>query len=209
MVSKFKYLEEEQAQAETVRVLLKGGVVIIPSDTLYSLSSSISSAEGYRRILELKDCGSERSFLLLADSISMVRRYICSWGCAEEDRLAQIWPAALTAILPAGSECPKWAGSSVAFRIPDYQPVLNVLAEIGEPILSTSVNISGQAPLHRIEEINKIFGKKVDLVIAGKEPAQDLPSTIVDFTRSKPHLVRQGSYPWEDGLGKPSNSRFL
>lgn len=196
MGTKLHYFEDRTVQSKVTSILKNEGVVIVPTDTLYGLSTAISSKTGYQRILEIKQCGGERNFLLLASSSDMVDRFICSWGCATKEQLASIWPAALTAIFPSGSECPFWAGDSIAFRVPDYEPVLNMIDQLGEPILSTSVNVKENAPLHRIEVIREQFGGSVDFIAESKTAKQDLPSTIVDFTRSEPHVVRQGSYPW-------------
>ncbi len=205
MGKKRKYLEDEAVQHETIEMLKHGGVVVIPTDTLYGLSAAISSAEGYNRILRIKQCSGLKNFLMLASSIAMVERFIRSWGCAAKKDLEEIWPAPLTAIFPSGAACPPWAGDSIAFRVPDYEPIRNVIAGLGEPILSTSVNLSGQAPLHGIDVIERTFGAGIDLMAASRMTTQDLPSTIVDFTRSAPHVIRQGSYPWRSGPGNPSN----
>jgi tRNA threonylcarbamoyl adenosine modification protein (Sua5/YciO/YrdC/YwlC family) len=191
-----RFFEDAAVQKEAVKILRRGGVVIIPTDTLYGLSATLTSDAGYKRILDIKECDGDRNFLLLASSIDMVDRFICSWGCASKEQLADIWPAPLTGIFPSGSNCPSWAGESIAFRVPDYDPVRRVIEKVGEPILSTSVNAKGNSPLHRYDVIEEQFGSSVDLIAECQITRQDLPSTIVDFSRSKPHLVRQGSYPW-------------
>lgn len=201
------YLEDNAAQERIAAVLERDGIVIVPTDTLYGLSAAVSSNDGYRRILEIKQCDGERNFLLLASSIDMVDRFVCSWGCASREQLASIWPAALTGIFPSGDRCPPWAGESIAFRVPDYPPVAEMIEKLGMPILSTSVNVKGNAPLHRIEVIRERFEAHVDLIAEARSPKQDLPSTIVDFTRAKPFVVRQGSYPWpSSGAENPSKS---
>jgi L-threonylcarbamoyladenylate synthase len=190
------YIDERPVRRRVYKILAGGGVVVLPTDTLYGLSSRLSSREGYERIIELKMCGGERNFLLLADSVEMVSGFVASWGCSSREELEEIWPAPLTAILPAGGRCPDWAGDTIALRIPDFEPLREIIGELGEPIISTSANLSGRPPLHTPEEIMKLFGKKVDLIVARKRATQDLPSTIVDFTKAKPHLIRVGSYPW-------------
>lgn len=197
MGNKPNYLESKTVQSKAAAILKRGGVVILPTDTLYGLSTTISSEKGYKRILDIKKCGGERNFLLLASSIEMVDRYVCSWGCTTREQLESIWPAALTAIFPSGPDCPHWAGESIAFRMPDYEPILNVIEQVGEPILSTSVNEKANAPLHRIELIREKFESSVDFIAESKTAKQDLPSTIVDFTHPEPYVVREGSYSWK------------
>jgi len=195
------YLEKERDRRKAARTLAGGGVVVLPTDTLYGLSAAVSSDEAYRRILALKRCGENRRFLLLASSADMVERYVSSWGCTSREVLARLWPAPLTAILPAGQACPDWTGATVAFRVPDLEPLRELIDELGEPVVSTSANRSGESPLHRLEEIERVFGPHVDLLVASRREAQDLPSTIVDFTQQEPRLIRQGSYPWPPPAG--------
>jgi L-threonylcarbamoyladenylate synthase len=196
MTTKPHYLDNRAVQKKAVTILKRGGVVIVPTDTLYGLSTAITSETGYRRILDIKQCEGERNFLLLASSVDMVERYVCSWGCATKDLLESIWPAAMTAIFPSGENCPSWVGSTIAFRVPDYQPILSMIEQLDVPILSTSVNVKDNAPLHLIEVIREQFGSSVDFIAESKTAKQDLPSTIIDFHRSEPHVIRQGSYSW-------------
>lgn len=190
------YIDDENASIELLEALERGGVVVVPTDTLYGFSTAVRSEEGYRRILKLKRCPEMRNFLLLAASLEMAERYIASWGCTSKEELGAIWPAPLTAILPTGPGCPAWVAETVALRVPDFEPLLEIISRLGEPILSTSVNLSGAPPLHTPEEIEELFGEGVDFIARSRTSLQDLPSTIVDFTGAEPVLVRQGSYPW-------------
>ncbi len=190
------FIESDDFRSKIVDVLLKDGVAVLPTDTIYGLSAMMSSRIGYDRIIALKQCEQGRSFLLLASNTKMVEKYIESWGSAKGDILKQAWPAPLTAILPANDLCPRWMGPNIAFRVPDFKPLRRLVSDLDEPAVSTSVNMSGGPPFHRLEEISKVFGGSVDIIARSRRTTQDLPSTIVDFTRSKPCVLRQGSYPW-------------
>ncbi|UCG52407.1 MAG: threonylcarbamoyl-AMP synthase [Candidatus Latescibacterota bacterium] len=184
--------------------LSRDGVVIVPTDTIYGLSARLSSESGYRRILDIKHCEPGRRFLYLAGSVEMVDAYIASWGCASKQLLASIWPAPLTAIFYAGTKCADWVGDSVAFRIPESELLVQTINDLGEPIVSTSVNRAGEPPVNDVESIETSFGELVDLVVAADAPPEERPSTIVDFTGEKPVVVRRGVYLWPGG-GNPSN----
>ncbi len=190
-------MDDEGAHAQIVSALRSGQVIILPSDTLYGFSALLTSKDGFYRIVSIKGNGEERKFLHLASGIAMVERYIASWGCADKDLLDSTWPAPFTAILPAGDNCPEWVGDTIALRIPYFPPLLPIIEEAGEPVISTSVNRVGEPPLRDIEEIARNFGKKVDLIVTSEEVPQTFSSTIVDFTGDIPVLVREGSYPWE------------
>ncbi len=199
-----RHIETAEAQSAALAVLQRGGVVVLPTDTLYGLSTPISSEKGYRRISALKGSVGKPAFLYLASGIEMVEAYVDAWGCTDRAFLEKIWPAPLTAILPAGGRCPPWMGATIALRIPECVPLRAVIDALGEPILSTSVNRSGEPPLFYIDEIERRFGRGVDLIVAGEEMLRSLPSTIVDFSKDAAVLVRRGSYHWASGGGNPS-----
>jgi L-threonylcarbamoyladenylate synthase len=184
-------------------VLSRQGVVVVPTDTLYGLSTPLSSSKGFDRIIAIKRCGEDRRFLYLAASVDMVERYIDGWGCASRETLEEIWPAPLTAVFRSGVRCPGWVGGTIAFRIPRYPLLEAVIEALGEPILSTSVNETGQPPLEEIDGIEQRFGGLVDLIVEAGRLVGGKPSTLVDFTGDEPLVLRRGGYDW-GGAGNPS-----
>jgi L-threonylcarbamoyladenylate synthase len=146
-------------------VLSKGGVAVAPTDTLYGLSTPMSSYEGLERIVAIKQSRDDRRFLYLAASADMVERYVDGWGCVSREKLQIIWPAPLTAVFRSGARCPEWVGETVAFRVPMHALVRRAIGELGEPILSTSVNETGCAPLEDADEIERRFGAQVDIIV--------------------------------------------
>jgi L-threonylcarbamoyladenylate synthase len=199
------HMQDEAMMEKVVEVLMRGLVAIMPTDTLYGFSASISCQSGVRRIMTIKGNGEERKFLFLASDLSMVETYISSWGCADRQLLEEIWPAPLTAVFPSGKRCPQWVGDTIAMRIPNFPRLVRIIQKLGEPIVSTSVNRSGEPPLDSIELIEKRYGDKIDLLLIGDEAASSRSSTIVDFTGKIPVLIREGSYPWELEDEDPSN----
>ncbi|MEJ2720548.1 MAG: L-threonylcarbamoyladenylate synthase [bacterium] len=199
-------IQSDQPDAAIVLagVFAGGGVAVTPTDTIYGLSAALSSRRGYQRIIEIKESKPGRQFLYLAGSAEMVRVYIDSWGCASREDISAIWPAPLTGVFRAGEKCPEWIEDTIAFRVPALELLRETINMLGEPVISTSVNTSSEPPLYDIEQIESRFGKSVDLVVRGKEARRHRPSTIVDFTGSRPIVVRRGAYAWMD-MGKPSN----
>jgi tRNA threonylcarbamoyl adenosine modification protein (Sua5/YciO/YrdC/YwlC family) len=171
--------------------------VVLPTDTLHGLSAAISYSDGLRRIAAMKGSTGRKQYILLASSIEMVDQYVRSYGCASREALNDIWPGPLTAVLPAGGACPEWYGDTVAFRVPDLPPLLRLLEQLGEPVVSTSANRSGEPPLSDPADIQEQFGRSVDAVIAGPETPYNICSTIVDFAGEHPSVIRQGDYVWE------------
>jgi len=196
--------EDPQAGALVHRAFSRGGVAVLPTDTLYGFSTALSSRAGHDRIIAIKGGLPERRFLYLASGADMVARYIEGWGCATREIMAAVWPAPLTAVFRPGTGCPVWTGDTIAFRVPADDWLRSTIEGAGEPVLSTSVNEAGNRPLEDPDDIERLFGARCDLLIdAGRIAAAD-PSTLVDFTGSVPLVLRRGAYVW-DGEGKPSN----
>jgi L-threonylcarbamoyladenylate synthase len=185
-------------------VLSKGGVVVVPTDTLYGLSCIISSEDGVRRISAIKRAPNDRRYILLASSVDMVERYAASFGCSSRDALSAAWPAPLSVILPAGPACPAWVGPTVAIRVPALAPLRDLIESLGEPVVSTSVNRTGGSAMDDPHDIRREMGNEVDLVVSGLAP-DHAASTLVDLTGKAPRVVRRGSYAWAAARdGNPS-----
>jgi L-threonylcarbamoyladenylate synthase len=199
------HIEDKGMQKAVLDVMVQGGVAILPTDTLYGFSAAMSCRSGIRRILSIKGNGEERKFLFLASNLTMVETYISSWGCADRHMIEEIWPAPLTAIFPSAKNCPQWVGDTIALRIPNLPRLVEIIHKLGEPIVSTSVNRTGEPPLESLELIEKRYGDKVDLILISDNIAWNRSSTIVDFTGKIPLLIREGSYPWEEVEENPSN----
>ena len=196
--------EDPEASALLQRALSRGEVAVLPTDTLYGFSTALSSRRGHERIAVLKGAAAERRFLYLAGGVEMVGRYIDGWGCVSREVLDRVWPAPLTAVFRAGTGCPVWVGRTIAVRVPANEWLRTAVDAFGEPILSTSVNEAGEPPLDDPDTIDRMFGSAIDLLIDGGRLASAEPSTLVDFTGTRPVVLRRGVYVWE-GDGKPSN----
>jgi len=189
-------LEDERARHDALSILRSGGIVVLPTDTVPGLSGAASAMAAITRISQIKGRAGDRTYILIADSINTVGRYVSSFGCIAKGDLGRIWPAPVTGVFPAGSACPPWVDDTVAFRVPAHERLRDLIGKLGEPIVSTSVNRHGDLPLTNREEITDEFGKMVDLVITDTESAKKTESTIVDFTGTQPRVIRAGSYAW-------------
>jgi len=197
-------IDDPRSADQAYEVLMRGGVAVLPTDTLYGLSARLSAEDGVRRISAIKRAPNDRRYIVLASSIDMVDGIVRSYGCGAREVLADAWPAPLSVIVPSGPSCPAWVGPTVAVRVPALAPLRALIERIGEPIVSTSVNRSGSEPLADAHEIRREMGDEVDVIVGGLSDGH-LASTIVDLSGKSPRVVRRGSYAWaEAGGGKPS-----
>ena len=191
---------DEPNAVSSVADALRRGVVALPTDTLYGFSSSLANADVHDRIAVLKQDTGDKRYLCLASSLHMVEDYIVSWGCASREVLASVWPAPLTAVFEARkNRCPAWVGDTIALRVPDVPEIRVIIELVGGPVISTSINVSGEAPLNDAAEIAAVFGEKIDAIVLSRHTADPAVSTLVDFTGESPRVLRRGSYDWEGG----------
>lgn len=197
-------LDDPRTLLVTREWLEKGGVVVLPTDTLYGFSAKLSAEDAIRRISAIKRTHNDRRYILLASSIDMVDRYVQSYGCATRDALAARWPSPLSVILPSGAAMPAWVGPTVAVRVPALDALRTLIEQVGEPIVSTSVNRAGEEPLEDAHGIRREFSSEVDLIVTGDVPG-GASSTLVDLCGKSPKVIREGAYAWAvAGAGKPS-----
>jgi L-threonylcarbamoyladenylate synthase len=197
-------ITDARARASVLAALARGGVVVLPTDTLYGFSAALSREEGVRRISAIKGAPDDRRYILLASSIGMVARYVGSFGCIARGDLARAWPAPLSVILPSSTACPAWVGPTVAIRVPALAPLRSLISKLGEPVVSTSVNRAGESPYDDADAIAAEFGNEVDVIVTG-DGQEGAASTLVDLCGSSPRVVRRGGYAWATaGEGNPS-----
>ncbi len=159
----------------------KGMVGILPVDTIYGISSTVSE-EGSARIYEIKERPRNKNFIVL-----MTKDQVLSSGLIVPDDILSLWPCSLTAVLPYPD------GRTLAVRVPGDE-YLQRLLPLSGPIYSTSVNISGTASLLSYDEILPVFGGRVDFIVKNTDVRGGQSSTLIDATKKPYRILRQGSY---------------
>lgn len=179
----------EEQRFQIADTLKSGGVVLLPTDTIYGLHALWSNPAALERIAHMKGRDAQKPFLLLAASVAQIEMM----GMAVPPALAGIWPAPLTAILPDGS-------ATTAVRVPAVTWLRELLNQTG-PLASTSANRSGEPPIISPDLLSPELSQELDGVVDGGVREGE-PSTIVDFTQSEPRLVREGSLLFTQNLRK-------
>ncbi|HXI12562.1 MAG TPA: L-threonylcarbamoyladenylate synthase [Thermoanaerobaculia bacterium] len=179
----------------------RGGVVILPTDTIYGLHARAGDNEGVDRVRQLKKRDAARPMVVLAADVDQC---IAAGAIIESSlraTLENIWPAPLTAIVPASSSLVvNRDQATIAVRVPDIPWLVELMKRTG-PLASSSLNESGQPPICSLDELPSGLRNGVDgIVEAG--PLNGKPSTLVDFTPDEPRLVRAGAFPFAQKLWK-------
>ncbi|MCD6468656.1 MAG: threonylcarbamoyl-AMP synthase [Thermoplasmata archaeon] len=170
--------------------ILKGGVALYPTDTLYALGSSIFDENAVRKVFEIKKRPFTEPLPVAVDSEVKLEEIVFLNDDAK--RLIDVFlPGPLTIVLKK-RDVPDvvTAGKpTVAVRIPGNDKALKLLSETG-PLTVTSANIHGKPVLGGVEEIRRQLG--VDLPAIDDGWLSEDPSTIVDLTADKPMVLREG-----------------
>jgi L-threonylcarbamoyladenylate synthase len=179
-----------------VRVLRNGGIVAVPTDTVYGLVARYDSRTAVERIYRIKGRPEDRPLPILIASVDQLPLLATDIPDAAYRLASEFWPGPLTIILPALSSVDRRITAhtgTLGVRVPAGGTVLDLLRIINLPLASTSANLSGQPPAQSAQEIAATFGSAVDLVIdTGDSPASGRSSTVFDLTTEPPHIRRLG-----------------
>ena len=177
-----------------VKILQTGGVIAFPTDTVYGLGADAFNPTAVERIYEIKTRPKYQQFPLLIADVKQLTALAepipeIAWFLA-----TQFWPGELTLVLPKTASLPAYlaSGPTIAVRIPDHPVCLALIQHLGNPLIGTSANTSGQPAALTAEEVEQQLGGKIDLIINGGECPGGKESTIVDTTHEPPIILRQG-----------------
>jgi tRNA threonylcarbamoyl adenosine modification protein (Sua5/YciO/YrdC/YwlC family) len=178
-------------------VLRKDGIIAYPTDTLFGLGCLVSRKKAVDKIHALKGRDPKKPMSILCANLEMLCRYTRHLDTPTFKILKHMFPGPYTAILPASREVPRHLQNkqTVGLRIPDNAFCLAISALVGEPVITTSCNRTGEPPLQTSWEIEEELGHVLDMVIDCGQPSGQ-GSTIVDLTGDEPVLLREGAGPW-------------
>lgn len=179
---------------EAVEILRRGGIGVVPTDTLYGISASVFSQEGIARIYRLRKRNTKKPLIGLISSLSDLKKLGVRLRPGDKVFLNKFWPGKVSVVLPCRRRkffyLHRGTGM-LAFRLPKHPKLLAFLRKTG-PLVSTSVNPEGLPPARTIAQAKKYFGDRLDFYIdAGR--LNSPPSTVVSLVGGKPEVLRRGA----------------
>ncbi|MCD8007574.1 MAG: threonylcarbamoyl-AMP synthase [Clostridiales bacterium] len=191
--------QEEIDQA--AHIIREGGLVAIPTETVYGLGADALNEDAVRRIYEAKGRPSNNPLIIHVPSADWLAEY-CRDVPEVAYRLAeQFWPGPLTMILQAKDVVPKRTTGgldTVAVRCPSHPVALAIIQAAGVPVAAPSANTSGRPSCTTAQHVIEDMAGKIDGIVDGGDCAVGVESTIIDLTCSPPQLLRPGGMPLED-----------
>jgi tRNA threonylcarbamoyl adenosine modification protein (Sua5/YciO/YrdC/YwlC family) len=181
--------------AKVVKVLQSGGLVIYPTDTVYGLGCDITKTKALEKIAQIKGVKLEKAnFSFICNDLSHLSDYVKQIDSATFKILKRALPGPYTFILPGSNNLPKVfkKKTTVGIRIPDNNIIRTLVAELGHPIISTSIRDEDDVLEYTTdpELIFKKWQNLVDVVIDGGYGDNE-PSTVIDLTE-EPTILRKG-----------------
>lgn len=161
-------------------VLRAGGVIAYPTETVYGLGCDPDNAAAVQRILSIKTRSVSKGLILLADSLERLVRYT-DIPADKACELAKNWPVATTYLVPASHACPHFIRGDhelVAVRVSPHPLVGELCQRLAKPLVSTSANRRGEAPLTDASQVALHLGAEVDFIVTGQGTPDARPSTI-------------------------------
>ncbi|MDB9723301.1 L-threonylcarbamoyladenylate synthase [Polaribacter sp.] len=181
--------------AKVVKVLQAGGLVIYPTDTVYGLGCDLTKSKALEKMAQLKGVKLEKSnFSLICNDLSHLSDYVKQLDSATFKILKRALPGPYTFVLPGSANLPKVfkKKKTVGIRIPDNNIIRTLVAELGNPMVSTSIRDEDDV-LEYTTDPELIFEKwqnSVDVVIDGGYGGNEA-STVIDLTEV-PKIIREG-----------------
>jgi L-threonylcarbamoyladenylate synthase len=185
-------------RADAIEVLRAGGVVALPTDTVYGIAVALDTAGGIERLFRAKRRPPDKGIALLLEDAAQAAS-VAVMTAAGSALAAACWPGGLTIVASQRVDVrfpPSLTGGTptVGLRVPDHDAPRALAAGVG-PLPTTSANVSGEPEARDAAEILARLGDAIDLVLDGG-PAHGGPaSTVVDCSGEQPAVLREGAIP--------------
>lgn len=187
-----------------VEILLEGGVIIYPTDTIYGIGCDLKNKRAVEKLCQIEDLSARQAGIkpqkmnlsFICNDLSHISEYVKRLDTPAFKVLKKLLPGPFTFIFESNSNVPKILGvnkKTVGIRIPDHRIPLAIVKQLGNPLITSSIKDDDEIKEYTTdpEEIYEDFKNRVDLIVHGGQGG-NVPSTIVDFTGSEPFVIRQG-----------------
>lgn len=180
-------IPEPEKIAEAARVIRQGGLVIFPTETVYGIAADSNNPKAMERLNAVKHRTENKPYSMLVAHRGVIENYSNYTNPYLFKVIDKYWPGPLTIVVPTKDD-----EHTIGIRMPDHTIALRLVEESGCTIAAPSANLEGKkAPTNVTEALADLDGQ-VDLAIDGGPVEFGISSTIVDFTKDKPTVIREG-----------------
>jgi L-threonylcarbamoyladenylate synthase len=188
--------DDEAGRAVAAEVLRDGGIVALPTDTVYGIAVSLATPGGVERLFHVKHRPPDKAVMLLLDDAAQAAE-AGSMTPAATVLATACWPGGLTVVVPQRPDV-RWpaaltgGSATIGLRVPDHDAPRALARAVG-PLPTTSANVSGAPEAEDAAGIVAQLGDAIDLVLDGGSAHGGPASTIVDCTGARPVILRAGA----------------
>ncbi len=190
---------DSAARQAALEIIRRGGVVALPTDTVYGIACAVSDPRAIHRMYAIKERDALKAIPVLVGDLSQLEQITSNFSPQARLLAQHFWPGALTIVVAKNPALPEelTIHPTVGIRMPAYDWLLDLLRETG-PLAATSANLSGAvSPVSAQEVIAQLDGR-IELIVDGGQCAGGIPSTVVDCSREQPKILREGGISNDD-----------
>ncbi|MFI5954493.1 L-threonylcarbamoyladenylate synthase [Cryptosporangium sp. NPDC051539] len=187
---------QPRAISQVVAMIRDGALIAYPTDSCYALGCQLGNRDGLDRIKTIRKLDDRHHFTLICSDFAQLGQFV-QVDNAVFRQIKASTPGPYTFILPATREVPKRLlhakKKTVGVRIPEHAVTQAILAELGEPLLSTTLTLPGdEEPLTQAWEIQERLEHQIDAIVDAGECGME-PTTVVDLSGDEPEILRRGA----------------
>ncbi len=181
--------------SEAAAAVRRGELIVLPTDTVYGIGTRPDDPAATARLFEAKRRPRDLELPVLVATAAAARA-VAAFDERAERLASALWPGPLTLVLPRSSGASGWhlGGDplTVGVRVPHHPLALAVLADTG-PLAVTSANLSGRPPAETCDELQALFGDRVEVFLCQEVPLEGVASTVLDLAHGPAIILRAGS----------------
>lgn len=186
-------------------LFLSGEIFIYPTDTIYGFGGNPFNEDVVNKISSVKGKGNWRRYIFLVADIELLKNYVEITSEKYIDFLLEIWPNPVSVILKLNKQYRDILKMDTgAFRIPNHRFCSKLLSELKMPLISTSVNRTGNEPLNDPSLIIQEFSDEVKAIFYSETKSFVEASTLIDLSDEEPKFIREGKIKFVDLMKKLS-----
>ena len=190
----------DHCTGSSAEIICAGGLVAVPTETVYGLAGNGMDEKAVEKIYEVKGRPAIKPLSLMVASPEEIGRFAVDVPDAAKMLAEKFWPGPLTIVLKANPDIPeivRAGGDTIGLRCPDHVLTLQALREAGVPFAAPSANLSGAPSPKTAGDVLKVFDGVIDAVIDGGACTLGRESTILDMSKKPYRVLRQGALPEE------------
>jgi len=193
----FKDKTTKRKIKQASQILQEGKILIHPTENLYGIGVIITNKEAINKISHIKKRKEEQGYIVLIGDLSQLKFLVSKISVTKKKLIEKYWPGPLTIIFNPSKkywQSPICYNKTIAIRLVGNEITREIINKVGTPIISTSINISGEKETLKIEDIIRKFESQVDGIVIDKiHTFTNKPSTIVKVVNKKIEVVREGA----------------